>query len=132
MIIVIITTITIIIIIIIIITTITIINFNITIVIIIIIIITIIKNFTIIIITFSFIFNFFGNRSSRVTFVFEFIYVLFNYLFLLFIAFRCNILLTNIFIDFLLLALFFLENLSTFNKKILDLSYAITLTVDWC
>ena len=37
--------------------------------------------------------------------------------FLLFIGFRCNILLTNIYIYLLLLALAFLKNFSTFNKQ---------------
>ena len=37
--------------------------------------------------------------------------------FLLFTGFRCNILLTNIYIDLLLLALVFLKNFSTFNKQ---------------
>ena len=37
--------------------------------------------------------------------------------FLLFIGFRCNILLTNIYIDLLLLALLFLKNFNTFNKR---------------
>ena len=37
--------------------------------------------------------------------------------FLLFIGFRWNILLTNIYIDLLLLALVFLKNFSTFNKR---------------
>ena len=37
--------------------------------------------------------------------------------FLLFTGFRCNILLTNIYIDLLLLALVFLKNFSTFNKR---------------
>ena len=37
--------------------------------------------------------------------------------FLLFIGFRCNILLTNIYIDLLLLALVFSKNFSTFNKR---------------
>ena len=37
--------------------------------------------------------------------------------FLLFTGFRCNTLLTNIYIDLLLLALVFLKNFSTFNKR---------------
>ena len=37
--------------------------------------------------------------------------------FLLFTGFSCNILLTNIYIDLLLLALVFLKNFSTFNKR---------------
>ena len=37
--------------------------------------------------------------------------------FLLFIGFSCNILLRNIYIDLLLLALVFLKNFSTFNKR---------------
>ena len=37
--------------------------------------------------------------------------------FLLFTGFRCNILLTNIYIDLLLLALVFLKNFGTFNKR---------------
>ena len=37
--------------------------------------------------------------------------------FLLFTGFRCNILLTNIYIDLLLLALAFLKKFSTFNKR---------------
>ena len=37
--------------------------------------------------------------------------------FLLFIGFRCHILLTNIYIDLLLLALVFSKNFSTFNKQ---------------
>ena len=37
--------------------------------------------------------------------------------FLLFTGFRSNILLTNIYTDLLLLALFFLKNFSTFNKR---------------
>ena len=37
--------------------------------------------------------------------------------FLLFTHFSCNILLTNIYIDLLLLALVFLKNFSTFNKR---------------
>ena len=40
-----------------------------------------------------------------------------NTCFLLFIGFRCNILLTNIYIDLLLFALVFLKNFSTFNER---------------
>ena len=71
----------------------------------------------IIIITLSFIFNFFDIISSCVTFVFEFLCVFLTTCFLLFIGFRCNILLTNTFNDLLLLALVFLKNFSTFNKQ---------------
>ena len=89
-------------------------NFNITIIIII--IITIIIKSIIVIIILSLVLHFFDIRSSCVTFIFEFICVLFNYLFLLFIGFRCNALLTNIYIDLLLLVLLFLKNFSSFNK----------------
>ena len=37
--------------------------------------------------------------------------------FLLFTSFSCNILLTNIYVDLLLLALVFLKNFGTFNKR---------------
>ena len=86
---------------------------------IIIIIITIIIKFTIVIIViFSFDLHFFDIRSSCVTLMFEFIWVFLTTCFLLFICFRCNILLANISIDLLLLALvFFLKNFSTFNKN---------------
>ena len=76
--------------------------------IIIIIIITIIIKFTIVIIViFSFDLHFFDIRSSCVTLMFEFIWVFLTTCFLLFICFRCNILLANISIDLLLLALVF-------------------------
>ena len=84
-----ITTINIIITIIIITIIIIIMNFSITIIIIIIIIVTIIINLTIIIIitiSISFIFNFFGIRSLCLTFVFEYICVLFNYLFFYYLS----------------------------------------------
>ena len=58
-------------------------NFNITIIIIIIIIITIIIKSIIVIIILSFVLHFFNIRSLCVTFLFEFICVLFNYLFLI-------------------------------------------------
>ena len=83
-------------------------TFNITIIIII--IITIIIKFTIIIIViFSFDLHFFDIRNSCVTLMFEFIWVFLTTCFLLFICFRCNILLANISIDLLLLALVFFE-----------------------
>ena len=97
-------------------------NFNITIIIIIIIIIVIvittnIIKSTIVIIILSFVLLFFDIRSLCVTFIFEFICVLFTTFFLLFTGFRCDILLKNIHIDLLLLALGFLKNFSTFNKR---------------
>ena len=52
--------------------------------------------------------------------------------FLLFTGFRCNILLTNIYIDPLLLALFFLKNFLLSINDIQNWSCAITLTIDWC
>ena len=102
----------------IIITTLTIININ--------------FHITIIIITLSFIFNFFNIRGSCVTIEYEFICVLFKYFLLLFIDLRCNVLLTNIFIDLLLLALIFWNILILSTNKFLNLSYAITLIVDCC
>ena len=95
-------------------------NFNITNIIIIniITIITIIiKSSIVIIIILSFVLHFFDIRSSCVTFIFEFICVFRTTCFLLFIGFRCNILLMNISIDLLLLALVFLKNFSPFNKQ---------------
>ena len=53
--------------------------------------------------------------------------------FILFIGFRCNTLLTNIYIDLLLLALvFFWKILVLSINDIQNLSCAIKLTVDWC
>ena len=92
-------------------------NFNITIIIIIIIIITIvIKSTTVIIFILSFTLHVFDNRSSCVTFIFKFNCVFLTTCFLLFVGFRCNILLTNISIYPLLLALVVFKNFSTFNK----------------
>ena len=82
-------------------------NFNITIIVIIIIIITIAIKSTIVIIILSFTLHVFDNRSLCVTFILEFNCVFLTTCFLLFIGFRCNILLTNISIDLLLLALVF-------------------------
>ena len=83
-------------------------NFNITIIIIIIIIITIaFKSTIVVIIILSFTLHAFDNRSLCVTSIFEFNCVFLTTCFLLFIGFRCNILLTNISIDLLLLALVF-------------------------
>ena len=92
-------------------------NFNITIIIIIIIIISIIINSTS---SSSFSVSFYISSTSevRVTPSYLNLSVLFlTTCFLLFIGFRCNILLTNIYIDLLLLALLFLKNFSTFNKR---------------
>ena len=50
--------------------------------------------------------------------------------FLLFTGFRCNILLTNIYID--LLFRFFLKNFSTFNKRYSKFIMCLTLTIAWC
>ena len=50
--------------------------------------------------------------------------------FLLFTGFRCNILLTNIYID--LLFWFFLKNFSTFNKRYSKFIMCLTLTIAWC
>ena len=59
------------------------------------------------------------------------VFCLTNY-FLLFISFRCNISLSNIFIDFLLVALFFWKILVLLINSIPNLSSVLTLTVDWC
>ena len=108
-------------------------NFNITIIIIIIIITIIIESTIVIIIILSFVLHFFNIIGSCVTFIFEFICAFLTTSFLLFIGFRCNILLSNISIDLLLLALAFVKNVSTFNKQFSEkLSCAIALTVDWC
>ena len=89
-------------------------NFNITIIIIIVIvIITIIIKSTIFIIILSFVLLFFDIRSSYLNSSVFFL----TTCFLLFTGFSCNILLTNIYIDLLLLALVFLKNFSTFNKR---------------
>ena len=93
-----------------------IINFNFSIIIIII-IITIITKSTITIIILSFALHFFDTGSLCVTFIFEFICVFLTACFLLLIGFRCKILQTNIYIDLLLLAIAFLKNFSTFNKR---------------
>ena len=86
---------------------------------IIIIIITIIIKFTIVIIViFSFDLHFFDIRSSCVTLMFEFIWVFLTTCFLLFICFRCNILLANISIDLLLLALVFFWKILVLSIKI--------------
>ena len=104
-----------------------------TITIIIIIITIIIESTIVIIIILSFVLHFFNIIGSCVTFIFEFICAFLTTSFLLFIGFRCNILLSNISIDLLLLALAFLKNVSTFNKQFSEkLSCAIALTVDWC
>ena len=92
-----------------------IINFNFSIIIII--IITIITKSTIVIIILSFALHFFDIGSLCVTFIFEFICVFLTTWFLLLIGFRCKILQTNIYIDLLLLAIAFLKNFSTFNKR---------------
>ena len=92
----------------------------ITIIIIIIIIITIVIKSTIviiIIIILSFVLHFFDIKSLCVTFIFEFICVFLAICFLLFIGFRCNILLTNIYINLFLLALVFSKIFSAFNKQ---------------
>ena len=91
----------------------------ITIIIIIIIIITIVIKSTIviIIIILSFVLHFFDIKSLCVTFIFEFICVFLGICFLLFIGFRCNILLTNIYINLFLLALVFSKIFSAFNKQ---------------
>ena len=94
-----------------------IINFNFSIIIIIIIIITIITKSTIVIIILSFALHFFDIGSLCVTFIFEFICVFLTACFLLLIGFRCKILQTNIYIDLLLLAIAFLKNFITFNKR---------------
>ena len=86
-------------------------------IIIIIIIIIIIKSTIVITIILSFVLHFFNFRGLGVTFIFEFICVFFTTCFLLFIGFRCNILLTNMSIEILLLALVSLKNFSTFNKR---------------
>ena len=56
----------------------------------------------------------------------------FNYLFLLFIGFRCNILLRNISIDFLLIPLVFWNILVLSINNFQNLSCAKALNVDWC
>ena len=108
-------------------------NLNITITIIIIIIITIvIKSTTVIIFILSFTLHVFDNRSSCVTFIFKFNCVFLTTCFLLFIGFRCNILLTNISIDLLLLALVFKTILVLSINNFQKLSCGISQTVDWC
>ena len=56
----------------------------------------------------------------------------FNYLFLLFIGFRCNILFRNISIDFLLIPLVFWNILVLSINNFQNLSCAKALNVDWC
>ena len=62
-------------------------------------------------------FYIFQHQNFVCQFIFEFICVFLTTCFLLFMGFRCNILLTNISIDLLFLALVFLKNVSTFDKQ---------------
>ena len=102
----------------IIITTITTIIVIVIIIIIIVIIITIIiKSIIIIIIILSSVLHFFDIRSCVSPLCLNSSVFFLTTCFLLFIGFRCKVLLTNISIDLLLLALVFLTSFSTFNKQ---------------
>ena len=100
----------------IIITTITTIIVIVIIIIIIVIIITIIIK-SIIIIILSSVLHFFDIRSCVSPLCLNSSVFFLTTCFLLFIGFRCKVLLTNISIDLLLLALVFLTSFSTFNKQ---------------
>ena len=100
----------------IIITTITTVIVIVIIIIIIVIIITIIIK-SIIIIILSSVLHFFDIRSCVSPLCLNSSVFFLTTCFLLFIGFRCKVLLTNISIDLLLLALVFLTNFSTFNKQ---------------
>ena len=101
----------------IIITTITTIIVIVIIIIIIVIIITIIIKSIIIIIILSSVLHFFDIRSCVSPLCLNSSVFFLTTCFLLFIGFRCKVLLTNISIDLLLLALVFLTSFSTFNKQ---------------
>ena len=101
----------------IIITTITTVIVIVIIIIIIVIIITIIIKSIIIIIILSSVLHFFDIRSCVSPLCLNSSVFFLTTCFLLFIGFRCKVLLTNISIDLLLLALVFLTSFSTFNKQ---------------
>ena len=101
----------------IIITTITTIIVIVIIIIIIVIIITIIIKSIIIIIILSSVLHFFDIRSCVSPLYLNSSVFFLTTCFLLFIGFRCKVLLSNISIDLLLLALVFLTSFSTFNKQ---------------